>query len=264
MQKDQLETKNCSQFPGDAEITEKMPLIYCLRDDGMWLKVGDIVSVEGVGLPFVICGMSFDGGCVSAKLVNVHDSGLREDFIITCNINYIIWYSGGKVCLKGCLKEKVEQDGFVEFSNFMSGVVSVGVRIIARKMVLGHAVRNGLQGGFGNLNCMRVSLGPSDVILDSKIFGLSLSGVVKFSLLSEGDFEFLDSVLGKEWDYKVGRAEDAFFKFITEVQVKRSNDLCLTVIAKFSCSQFAFTTAYRVECRKAVIEGREQMENVVL
>jgi hypothetical protein len=82
--------------------------------------------------------------------------------------------------------------------------------------------------------------------------------------VNDGDFELVDEILGKGWDYKVGRAEDAFFKFITEVQVKRSNDLSLVLIAKFSQSQFVFTPGYRAECRKAINEGKEQMENIIL
>lgn len=241
--------------------------IYYLRDDGLWLKVGDIVSVEGVGLPFIIYRMytGTDDGCVLAKLVNVNNCILREDFIIICNINYIVYYSGGKVSLKGSVKEKVEQDAYVEFCTFMSSNVSVVVKVNLRKMVLGHAMRVGLQGGFTNLSCTRISLGPSDVMLDNKIFHfIALTGVVKFSLVNDGDFELVDEILGKGWDYKVGRAEDAFFKFITEVQVKRSNDLSLVLIAKFSQSQFVFTPGYRAECRKAINEGKEQMENIIL
>ncbi len=35
-------------------LTEKCLFIYFLRDDGMWLRVGDVVSVEGIGLPYKI------------------------------------------------------------------------------------------------------------------------------------------------------------------------------------------------------------------
>ena len=139
--------------------------------------------------------------------------------------------------MKKCIKEKVEQDAYVEFCNFMSCDVSVDVKVKLRRMVLGHAMRVVLQGGFGNLSCIRVSLGPSDIVLDNKIFCfVGPAEVVKLSLLGDGEFEFLDTILGAELDVKFGRAEDAFFKFITEVQAKRSNDFCLYVVAKFSQS----------------------------
>jgi hypothetical protein len=245
-------------------LTEKCLFIYFLRDDGMWLRVGDVVSVEGIGLPFIICTLCREDGSVSAKLVNIHNSSLREDFVIMCNVVYIVGYSGGKVGLKGSVKEKVEQDAYMEFCNWLSDA-SISVKVNLREMVLGHAMRVGLQGGFGNLSCIRVSLGPSDILLDNTIFNFaSVKGVAKFSLVGNGDFEFLDTILGKGWDYKVGRGEDSFFKFITEVQVKRSADLCLSVVAKFSQSQFTLSPLNRDECRKSVNEGREQMENVIL
>jgi hypothetical protein len=43
-------------------LTEKCLFIYFLRDDGMWLRVGDVVSVEGIGLPFIICTLCREDG----------------------------------------------------------------------------------------------------------------------------------------------------------------------------------------------------------
>ncbi len=78
----------------------------------------------------------------------------------------------------------------------LSGVES-SVKVTMRKLVLGHAMHVGLQGGFGNLSCMRISLGPSDV-LDNKILNFfSMVGVHKFTLVGDGEFEFLDTIMGK-------------------------------------------------------------------
>ena len=115
------------------------------------------------------------------------------------------------------------------------------------------------------MSCIRVSLGLSDVLLDNKIFNFSgMTGVCKFSPVNDGDFEFLDLIMGSGWDYRMGRGEDSFFKFITELHVKRSPDLCVFLSAKFSQSQFVFSSSYRVDCRKLVKEGREQMEKIIL
>lgn len=55
-------------------------------------------------------------------------------------------------------------------------------------------------------------------------------------MVGNGEFEFLVTITGKGWDYKMARREDAFLKLITEIQVKRSRDLCLSVVAKISQS----------------------------
>ena len=141
----------------DHKMTINCTFMYFLRGDGMWLKVGDFVHIEGSELTFIVCRMYVEDGCVYAKLVNVHNSDLRRDFVINCNVNYVICNSGGKVSLKKCIKEKVEQDAYVEFCNFISCDVSVDVKVKLRRMVLGHAMRVGLQCGFGNLSCIRVS-----------------------------------------------------------------------------------------------------------
>ena len=262
---DLCQTEEGADKEGQTGTELNCLFVYFLREDGMWLRIGDVVSVEGVGLPFIIFRMFSLDGCITVKLVNIHNSGLREDFVITCSVSYVVDYVGEKVSLKGSVKEKVEQSAFVEFCNFMLSGVDSSVKVNMRKLVLGHAMRVGLQGGFGNLSCMRISLGPSDVLLDNKILNVfSMVGVRKFTLVGDGEFEFLDTIMGKGWDYKVGRGEDSFYKFITEIHVKRSNDLCLNLVAKFSQSQCVFNSLYRVECRKAVQEGKEQMENIIL
>ena len=68
-------------------------------------------------------------------------------------------------------------------------------------------------------------------------------------------------IMGEGWDYKLGRGEDSFFKYITELQVRRSSDLIISVVAKFSQSHFVLCPTYRMDCRKAIKDGREQIEN---
>jgi hypothetical protein len=53
-----------------------------------------------------------------------------------CNVVYIVGYSGGKVGLKGSVKEKVEQDAYMEFCNWLSDA-SISVKVNLREMVLG-------------------------------------------------------------------------------------------------------------------------------
>ena len=237
--------------------------LYYLRWDGLWLKVGDLVSLEGGVAPFFITKLFKDGDIVKANLNYVCDNSVHSDYAVTCNVNYITNYSGAKVNLKGA-RERVELVAGEEFSKLMSSGVSDEFRVSLRRMALGNNLRVGIQGGFSNLNCIRVNGGPSDTYLDNIIFGFSgLSSCRKFSLTSDGDFEFLDAVMGKGWDVKVDKG-DGFYKFVCELQLKRSSDCCLTLAAKFSKSQNTFTSNYRQDCRQAVIEGRQQMSNVIL
>ena len=234
-----------------------------LRADGMWMTVGQIVSVSGVELPFIISKIFLvPDGTVFVKLINVHDGRLREDFVVSCNIDYVTLFSGGKVVSNGN-KAKVEQEAFQEFCD-MSERVSHNTKLQMRKMALGHVMRVGLKGGFSNLSCVRLNLGPSDILLDNKIFNFSsLTATQKFSLIGN-DYQLLDSIMGKEWDVKLGRGEDSFFKFITEVQIKRSSDLSLSLVAKFSQSHIVFCSSYRAECSKAIAQSREGIEALAL
>ena len=59
-------------------------------------------------------------GCVFVKLISIYESELREDFVITCNINYVTVSSGEKVNLISAMKQKVEQDAISEFCYFIS------------------------------------------------------------------------------------------------------------------------------------------------
>jgi hypothetical protein len=94
----------------------------------------------------------------------------------------------------------------------------IDVRTMMRKQLLGHAMQVGLQGRFGNLSCIKGNLGPSDILVDSKIFKFSgMTGVCKYSLLVDEDFEFLDSIMGSGWDYKLGKAEDRFLNFLLKL-----------------------------------------------
>ncbi|CAB4035697.1 Hypothetical predicted protein [Paramuricea clavata] len=148
---DLCQTEEGADKEGQTGTELNCLFVYFLREDGMWLRIGDVVSVEGVGLPFIIFRMFSLDGCITVKLVKIHNSGLREDFVITCSVSYVVDYVGEKVSLKGSVQEKVEQSAFVEFCNFMLSGVDSSVKVKTRKLVLGHAMRVGLQGGFGNL-----------------------------------------------------------------------------------------------------------------
>jgi hypothetical protein len=102
--KKRQETEDLSK----ARMIEQYVFLFLLRDDGRWLRVGDIVTVEGMSFPFVICKL-FMGveGCAGARLVKVLNSGLEENFVITCSVRYIVSYCGGKVSLKGLVKEQM-------------------------------------------------------------------------------------------------------------------------------------------------------------
>lgn len=244
--------------------TKRALFLYYLRGDGMWVRVGDIVSVEGGDWPCLLARITEEDNIVKVTLFKISDGKAGEDFVIICSINYISRYCGNKVSVKGG-REKVEEDCGREFAKFVSAGVSDDFRLRLRKMVLGHSIRVGIQGGFTNLNCIRVNVGPSDILLDNSIFKFTtMTSSVKYYLINSGDFEFLDSIMGMGWDYKLGKGEDSFFKYVTEVVVKRSGDCCLVVTAKFGNAQFLHSSSYRIDCIRAITHDRDQMSNIVL
>jgi hypothetical protein len=104
---------------------------------------------------------------------------------------------------------------------------------------------------FSNLNSSRFSLGPFDVFCDGEIFVLGSSTSRKFSILEDGDFPILDSIMGGRWDVKLGKDADSFFKFVTLVEITRNTDFSLHVNVRFSESKFPF-------CSKSVILGKNR------
>jgi hypothetical protein len=127
---------------------------------------------------------------------------------------------------------------------------------MVRKLSLGNLMRQGIKSGFTNLSGSRTNLGPLDFYLDNNIFNFD-GKTSKNLLCNVGDFEFLDGLMGGKWDVQLGKDCDSFFKFVTEVEVRKTADFCIILIVKFSQSMFIFSEeCYREDCRRYVTERK--------
>lgn len=91
------------------------------------------------------------------------------------------------------------------------------------------------------------------------VFGFGTGCARKFSLLEDGDFCFLDGLMGGRWDVKLGKDVDSFFKCVTLVEVSRTRDFLLVCNVKFSESKCLFSGNYRTVCKNSILERKREM-----
>jgi hypothetical protein len=227
-------------------------------NDGLKLQVGNIVKVENVLGPLMIVELLQKHGELLAKLCpfNTVSNEMSIDFEIQCDIKYISSWDGEKLKSK-TMSDKAYNIASLKYFSFLACNDCPALRVCYRRVILGKVLRVNIQSGFSNLNSSRFSLGPFDVFCDGEIFVLGSSTSRKFSILEDGDFPILDSIMGGRWDVKLGKDADSFFKFVTLVEITRNTDFALHVNVRFSESKFPFCNEYR-QTSKSVILGKKQ------
>ena len=238
---------------------DEVPHLFVLRtNDGLKLQVGNIVKVENFVGPLMIVELLQKHKALLAKLCsfNVLTTGISIDFEIKCDLKHISLWDGERLKSK-TVSDEAYNNASLKYFSFLACNDCPALRVCYRRVILGKVLRNNIQSGFSNLNCTRFSLGPFDAFCDGQIFGLGQSTARKFSILEDGDFPILDSIMGGRWDIKLGKDADSFFKFVTLVEVSRNTDFALYVNVRFSESKFLFCDEYRQTC-KGVILGKNR------
>lgn len=241
----------------------EVPHLFVLRtNDGLKLQVGNIVKVENFVGPLMIVDLSQKHNELLAKLCpfNVVSNAISIDFEIQCDVKYISSWDGEKLKSK-TVSDKAYNIASLKYFSYLACNDCPALRICYRRVILGKVLRNNIQSGFSNLNSTRFSLGPFDAFCDGQIFGFGLSTSRKFSILEDGDFPILDSVMGGRWDVKLGKDADSFFKFVTVVEVSRNTDFALHVNVRFSESKFLFCNEYRQTCKGVILEKKHEIAN---
>ena len=210
---------------------DEVPHLFVLwTNDGLKLQVGNIVKVEHFVGPLMIVDLSQKHNELPAKLCpfNVVSNAISIDFEIQCDVKYISSWDGEKLKSK-TVSDKAYNIASLKYFSYLACNDCAALRIGYRRVILGKVLRNNIQSGFSNLNSTRFSLGPFDAFCDGQIFGFGLSNSRKFSILEDGDFPILDSIMGGRWDVKLGKDADSFLKFVTVVEVSRNTDFALHV-----------------------------------
>ena len=253
---------NGEQFERSEDIGfERIPLLFCLRScDGLKLQIGDIVKADDYSAPLIICGIWDERSRVSAKLCkfDVTTNRIVEDFVVNCNVNFLSIWDGDKIRAKSAA-DTLFAAASEQVRCFLQSHDSGILRLYYRKAAVSRALRDSIVSGFSNLTSSRCSLGPFDMFCDSIIFGLGDSASRRFSLLENGDFSFLDKLMGGKWDIKLGKDEGSFFKYVIQLEIVRSRDFILVCNVKFSESNFPFCDNYRSLCKNSIIERRREM-----
>ncbi len=240
-------------------VSPHVPLLFYLRStDGLKVQIGDVVKVESFQDPLLISEIWMERGKVLTKLqkFNMNTNSIVDDFFIQCDVNFVCVWDGDKV------KSKAATESFFtvaseKFSAYLQSNHSADLRLFYRKLCIGRALRDAIAAGFSNLSSCRAYLGPFDLFCDSLIFGFGSSNNRKFSLLVDGDFSFLDDLLGGRWDIKLGKDENSFFKYVTLVEVSKTRDFLLVCNIKFSKSNFLLNDDYRNMCKNSIIERKK-------
>lgn len=243
---------------------EAIPHLFVLRPtDGLKLQIGNIVKAEYYIAPLMIVELWQKCNVILAKLspFDIVANAILNDFDIQCDVKYISLWDGEKLKSK-TVCDKVYNIASTEFFSFLKCNDCPALRVCYRTVLLGKVLRDNVHSGFSNLNSTRFSLGPFDVFCDGKIFGFGTKSSRKFSLLEDGDFAILDTIMGGKWDIKLGKDADSFFKFATVVEVTRNTDFVLYVNVKFSEAKFLFCDDYRKICKDVILEKKQEMANI--